>query len=147
MWNHPRELARSKSSLIAAALAVVPAPIFAGGPHDDCAVLNFAFRQAKTEFPALKNKQFGGARCRYRQVQFSCEWGFSSDKFAEAQDQISRLERCIAAQPRAALLEKKRSQAMYQLDPDTKVLIRGPDANAGDWAIQLQITTSAKWDS
>jgi hypothetical protein len=113
---------------------------------DDCAVLDLAFRQARTEFPALKNRQFGGALCSYRKNEFTCEWRFTSDGYGDALTQIDRLERCTAAEPNAALLEKKHQHATFQIDPDTKVLIGGPDADNGDWAIQLKITTTADWN-
>lgn len=114
-------------------------------PPDDCTVLDWAFRTARTEFPALKNRQFGGALCTYRKNEFKCEWGFPSDRYGDAQIQMDRLERCTAAQPNAKLLEKSRQQAVFQLDPDTKALIRGPDAYDGDWAIQLKLMSTAEW--
>ena len=145
--RHDRtELTMAKYRLIAAVFSVLSVPTLAGSPADDCTVLEAAFRQARTEFPALKNKQFGGALCRYKKYEFTCEWGFSSDKFGEAEDQIARLERCTAAQPKATLLEKKHQKATFELNPETKVIIRGPDPNAGDWAIQLKIISSANWD-
>jgi len=135
----------SKSSLIAAVLLLSPAPVIAAAASDDCAVLDLAFRQARTEFPALKSKQFGGGLCTYRTNEFKCEWGFPTDRYGDAQDQIGRLQRCAAAEPHAQLVEKGRQQTIYQLDPDTKVLIRGPDPYEGDWAIQLKIMTTADW--
>lgn len=115
-------------------------------PSDDCSVLDWAFREARTEFPALKNRQFGGALCTYGRNEFKCEWGFPTDRYGDAQLQIERLERCTAAQPNAKLIVKSRDQAVFQLDPDTKVLIRGPDPYNGDWAIQLKFTTTASWN-
>lgn len=115
-------------------------------PSDDCSVLDWAFREARTEFPALKNRQFGGALCTYRKNEFRCEWGFPTDRYGDAEMQIARLERCTAAQPNAKLLEKGGHEAVFQIDPDTKVLIRGPEPYNGDWAIQLKFTTTANWN-
>jgi hypothetical protein len=125
---------------IATSASAVPAP------SDDCSVLDWAFREARTEFPALKNRQFGGALCTYRTNEFKCEWGFPTDRYGDAQTQIERLERCTAAQPNAKLVEKGHQQAVFQIDPDTKVLIRGPDPYDGDWAIQLKFTSTANWN-
>ena len=136
----------SKFLLIAGVLFILPAPLLAGSPNDDCAVLDLAFRQARTEFPALKNRQFGGALCRYRTKEFTCEWGFPTDRYGDAETQIGRLERCTAAQPNARLVEKKAHQATFQIDPDTQVRIAGPQPYSGDWAIELKITTAADWN-
>jgi hypothetical protein len=117
-----------------------------GAASDDCAVLDLMLRQARTEFPTLRTKGFGGARCKYRTKEFKCEWPFSTDRYGEAETQIDRLERCTAAQHDAKLLEKKKHQAVFQIDPDTKVLIRGPDPYEGLWTIELKVTTTADWD-
>jgi hypothetical protein len=139
------EVIVSKSLLVAAMLFVAPAPAIAAAASDDCAVLDVAFRQARTEFPALKNRQFGGGLCTYRTNEFKCAWGFPTDRYGDADDQIGRLQRCTAAQPHAQLLKKGRGETVYQIDPDTKVLIRGPEPYEGDWAIQLKIVTTADW--
>lgn len=135
----------SKLILIAGALLVVPSPVLAAAADDDCAVLDLAFRQARTEFPALKNRQFGGAQCRYGKKDFTCAWGFPTDRYGDAETQIDRLERCTAAQPNAQLVEKKSHRATFQIDPDTTVRIQGPVPYSGDWAIELKITTTADW--
>jgi hypothetical protein len=132
-------------SALAVLLMSTPASA-AAGPSDDCAVLDQLLRTARTEFNALKDKGFGGASCDYRSHEFKCAWGFSTDKYVEAQTQLDRLQRCIAAQPDARLLEKKRGEASFQVNPETTVLVRGPDSNAGTWKIQLKVTTTADWN-
>jgi hypothetical protein len=140
------EVIVSKLLLIAGALFIVPGPLLAASSGDDCAVLDIAFRQARTEFPTLKNRQFGGALCRYKSKEFTCEWGFPTDRYGDAETQIGRLERCTAAQPNAQLVEKKSHGATFQIDPDTRVRIQGPVPYSGDWAIELKITTTADWN-
>ena len=114
---------------------------------DDCTVLDRLLREAQVQFPVLQQRHPGGAWCTYRKNDFKCTWGFSTDRFAEAQTQMQRLERCAAAMPDAETLAKKGRQATFQLDPETRVAVRGPDAaDGGLWAIELEITTTAKWN-
>lgn len=127
------------SLVLAAAAPVAPA----GG---DCAVLDQLLADAKTDFPSLKSKGFGGARCSYRSQEYKCAFYFSTDRFAEAETQKDRLERCTAALPHTQKLSSKRDQAGFQINPETSVFIRGPDPASGYWTIELKINTTADWD-
>ena len=122
-------------------LLAAPASAMASA-DDDCTVLDQLLHQARTEFPTLANRQLGGAVCKYRKNEFTCTWRVATDRYGEAQTQIERLERCTAAQPHAALLERKHGKATFQIDDVTKVLVQGPLPADGDWGIQLKITTN-----
>ena len=118
----------------------------AARPDADCAVLDLAYREARTDFPALKSKGFGGARCFYSKREYRCAWTFSTDRYGDAEGQVERLNRCTAAQPGAAPLAAPRRESAFQINPETAVFIRGPDADSGHWKIQLKITTTENWE-
>lgn len=115
-------------------------------PSDDCAVLDELLSKARTDFTALKWKRFGGAHCAYEEHEFNCEWTFSTDRYGDAETQIERLERCTAAQPDAEPLTATRDEATFQIDPETSVVIRGPDPDSGYWKLKLKILTTADWE-
>ena len=115
-------------------------------PPDDCAVLDQALREARTDFPALKRKSFGGARCFYSRQEYKCAWVISTDRYGDAEGQVERLNRCTAAQPGAERLQAKRGETAFRINPETAVFIRGPDGDSGHWKIQLKITTTLDWE-
>ena len=118
----------------------------AAGPVGDCAVLDQLLADAKTDFPSLKSKGFGGARCSWRSREYKCAFYFSTDRFAEAETQKERLERCTAALPHTQKLPAKRHEAAFRINPETSVFIRGPNPDNGYWTIELKIDTTADWD-
>jgi hypothetical protein len=128
----------------ALALSLVSTSAYAAAA-DDCGVLDEIYRTAKTDFPALKDKQYGGAVCKYRAKEFTCLWGFGTDHYGDAQDQLARLQRCTVAMPNVQPLTKKKSLATFQLNPETQALMRGPDPDNGHWTIQLKLTTTSDW--
>ncbi len=128
-------------ALLLVSTPAAPAPDSSG----ECAVLDQILREARTDFAALKGKHFG-ARCFYAKHEFKCEWSFSTDKYGEAETQLERLERCTAAQPHAEPLTAKRGEAAFQINPETSVVMRGPNPDSGLWKIQLKITTTADWE-
>ena len=99
-----------------------------------------------TDFPALKDRNPGGARCRYRAGEFKCVFAVGTDLYDQAQTERERLERCTAAQPNAELVTRKRSETVFQVNPETRMAIRGPDPEDGHWTVQFKITTSADWE-
>jgi hypothetical protein len=117
----------------------------AAAANEDCGVLDELYRTARTDFPALKDKQYGGGVCKYRSKDFTCQWGFGTDHYGDAQDQLKRLRVCTAAQPDVQQLTDKKSQATFQLNPETQALMRGPDPQNGHWIIQLKLTTTSDW--
>lgn len=117
----------------------------AAATAEDCGVLDELYRTAKTEFTALKDKQYGGGLCKYRAKEFTCLWGFGTDHYGDAQDQLARLQRCTAAMANVQQLTKKKSLATFQLNPETQALMRGPDPENGHWTIQLKVTTTSDW--
>jgi hypothetical protein len=131
---------------IAFLLASTSAPPAPPSGEDECAVLDQLYRDARTDFTVLKTKSFGGAFCFYASHEYRCEWSFSTDRYGDAEGQIDRLERCTAAQPQAKPLPAVHRQAAYQINPETSVIIRGPDPNAGYWKIELKVKTSADWN-
>jgi hypothetical protein len=132
--------------LLASALAVSLASMATqAAAAENCGVLDELYRTAKSEFPALKDKQFGGAVCKYRAKEFTCLWGFGTDHYSDAQDQLKRLQACTAAVPNAQPLTARKSLATFQLNPETQALMRGPDPNNGHWTIQLKVTTTSDW--
>ena len=137
-----------KIGLISAlALSLAGTPLSAQSSNsEDCAVMDQLVRTARSDFNALDGQSFSGALCAYRSHEFKCAWGFSSDRYAEAAGQAERLQRCMAALPRVTALGKKRGEAAFQVNPETKVAIRGPDANDGNWKILLKIVTTADWN-
>ena len=128
------------------ALAVAGAAGAAPPAIGDCAVLDLALREARTDFPALKRKGFGGARCFYSSREYKCAWAFSTDRYGDAEGQVERLNRCTAAQPGAERLQAKHGETAFQINPETAVFIRGPDGDAGYWMIRLKITTTEDWE-
>ena len=140
---------RTMSRVVPAlALALSLAPPAAGQAPSpgDCAVLDQLLAEARTEFPALKDRNPSGARCLYRTHEFKCVFAVGTDLYDQAQAQRQRLERCTAAQPDAELLTRKRSETLFQVNPETRMAIRGPDPEDGHWTVQFRITTSAEWE-
>lgn len=132
-----------------ASLALLFVSTSAGGAPaigGDCAALDQLLRQAGTEFPALRQKSFERAKCSQRRTTFNCEWSFPGDTYAAAETQAARLTRCTAAQPNARPLWAKHDEAGFQINPETAVLIEGPELDSGSWKIRLQITNTSDWD-
>ena len=147
MTSRHRAMSIARRSLLGLALfAVAGSAGAAPGASADCAVLDLALREARTDFRALKRKAFGAARCFYSSREYKCVWAISTDRYGDAEGQVERLNRCTAAQPGAARLQAKRGETAFQLNPETAVFIRGPDGDAGYWKIQLKITTTEDWD-
>ena len=111
----------------------------------ECGALDELYRTAKSDFPTLRDKQFGGGVCKYRSRDFTCAWGFGTDHYADAQDQLKRLKICTAAQPNVRQLTDKKSVATFQLNPETQALMRGPNPENGHWTIELKVTTTSDW--
>ena len=132
----------SGMALVLVSTSAVPAAT----ANEDCAVLDQLYQAARTDFPALKQKGFGGARCLYRSHDYTCAWSFSTDRFAEAETQKDRLQRCTAAQPQAKAISANRGEEAFQINPETSVVIRGPDPNDGNWKIQIKVKTPADWN-
>jgi hypothetical protein len=131
------------SGLAALLVSTSAAPAHVAG---DCAVLDQLYREARTDFTALKRKALGGALCSYATHEYECAWSFSTDRYGEAEDQIDRLARCTAAQAGATPLPANRREKAFQINPETSVIIRGPDSNGGNWKIQLKVKTSSDWN-
>jgi hypothetical protein len=130
---------------LSALLLAAPADA-AGTAPDQCAAMNYLLAQARSEFPELAKTKLNPARCTMAKQEFKCVWGFSSDRFVAATEQASRLAECTAAQPGAQPLEGKRGEVRVQLNPETSVSIRGPEANSGDWKLTLRIISTAEWN-
>lgn len=139
-----------KAGLCFAVLGALPllgAPaVAAGTAQDQCGAMNHLLAQARSEFPELANKKLNPARCTMAKQEFKCVWGFSSDRFIAATEQAARLAECTAAQPGAKPLDGKRGEVRVQLNPETSVSIRGPEANSGDWKLTLRIVSTADWN-
>lgn len=129
-----------------AVLALAPPPATAAGAPADCAALDDLLREAKTDFPALRDRRFDRAKCVQRGKAFRCDWSFPTDTFAAAEGQAERLKTCISVQQSAEPLPARRGETAFQVNPETSVLVRGPELDSGSWAIRLQIRTTADWD-
>lgn len=126
-------------------LLVVPANA-AGPARDECAAMNYLLAQARTDFPKLADKRLDFGRCSLVKQEFKCAWGFSTDRFADAQDQAAKLAKCTAAYPGVKPLKGKRGETRFQIDPETAVSIRGPEPNDGNWMLTVLIVSTAEWN-
>lgn len=138
-----------KSRLLASAIIVLLAGTSSAASAaraSDCAALDQVMRDARTDFQALKRKDFEAARCSLRNREFKCAWSFPADTYAAAETQAARLARCTASQPGISQLAASRDEALFQLNPETTVAILGPELDSGSWTIRLRITTTADWD-
>ena len=108
--------------------------------------MDYLLAQARTEFPQLAQKRLNFGRCSMVKLEFKCSWGFSSDRFADAQDQAAKLAQCTAAQPGVKPLEGKRGERRFQINPETSVSIRGPESDQGNWKLTVVIVSTAEWN-
>lgn len=118
----------------------------AGTARDECAAMDYLLAQARTEFPKLAHKRLNFGRCSLVKQEFKCAWGFSSDRFGDAQDEAAKLAECTAAQPGAKPLKGKRGETRFQINPETSVSIRGPEPNQGNWKLTVLIVSTAEWN-
>lgn len=134
-------------SLAALSALLLGAPAGAASPvQDECAAMDYLLAQARTEFPKLAQKQLNFGRCSLVKQEFKCAWGFSSDRFAEAQDEAAKLAQCTAAQPGVKPLKGKRGETRFEINPETSVSIRGPEPNYGNWKLTVVIVSTAEWN-
>ena len=117
-----------------------------GTPVGECAAMDYILAQARTEFPSLAQKRLNSGRCSLVKQEFKCAWGFSSDRFVDAQDEAAKLSRCAAGQPGAKPLKGKRGEVGYQINPETSVFIGRPAADDGNWKLSVRIVSTADWD-
>jgi hypothetical protein len=133
------------SILFLGAVLIGTPAIAADAANDKCAALNYLFAQARTEFPELARARLSPGVCSMMRQEFKCRWGFAGDRFVSAQEQASRLTECAAAASGAEPIKGKKGEVAYQLNPETSVFIRGPEMDAGEWALTLRITSTADW--
>ena len=101
-------------------------------------------RQARTDFPSLRERKMDPGRCAFRASEFRCAWHFPGDKFDESDTQAKRLVGCVAAYPAAQPLKGKGDVSAFAVDPDLTVLIPKPELDGDGWNVQLTIRSSWK---
>ena len=128
------------ATMLASAAAATPAPV----PAPECAVMDSLLRQARTDFPSLRQRKVEPGQCSLRNSEFKCAWEFAGDRFDESDAQAARLVRCVAAYPTTQRVKAKGKDAAFAVDPDLTVLIPAPELGSDGWTVTLVIRTAYK---
>lgn len=123
---------------------------FAGGSatassiSEDCAPVADLLRQARTDFPSLRQKKMDPGKCSFRQSEYRCAWHFPGDAFDASDAQTTKLVECVAANAAAQRTKIKGRDAAFSVDPDLTVLIPAPQLDGDGWNVLLTIRSSYK---
>lgn len=127
---------------LAIALAATASASAAAAQSADCAATDLLLRQARTDFPALRQKKMAPGKCSFRDSEYKCEWTFTGDAFAVSDAEAAKLTQCIAAHPSAQQTGAKGGGKAFSLDPDLTVLVRGPEVDEDGWKVSLRIRSA-----
>src|SRR5437762_13739759 len=106
---------------------------------EDCAAMSSLLRQARTDFPSLRQKKMEPGKCSFREAEYRCAWHFPGDAFDKSDAQAARLVRCVAAYPTAQPAKTRRGESAFAVDPDLTVLVPRPELDADGWNVVLTI--------
>lgn len=127
------------------ALSVLMAAPAAAQGKPDCAVMDYILKQARTDFPSLRQKRMSPGSCYFKGSEYGCAWAFPGDAFDMSDAQADRLKQCIAAHPTAQPIKGKRGSTAFTIDPDLTVSVLAPEIdNNGNWTVRLLIQSSYK---
>jgi hypothetical protein len=116
----------------------------AASAGEDCAAMVSLLRQARTDFPSLREKKMDPGKCSFRASEYKCAWHFPGDKFDASDTQASRLVDCVAAYPASQRMKVRGREAAFAVDPDLTILIPAPELDDDGWNVTLTIRSSWK---
>lgn len=110
----------------------------------DCAAMANLIRQARTDFPSLRQTKMPAGKCAFRDTEYRCDWAFPGDTFSVSNAEAARLVHCVSIAPTAQAGKRKYGENAFSVDPDLTVLVRLPELDDGNWKVQLRILSSWK---
>ena len=119
---------------------VFTAPVTAAAPAKDCEVMAYLIQQARIDFETIRHQQFSKGKCSSRGDDFACAWAFPGNGYGFAEEEVDRLNKCVAAYPTAQKAAGKRGATQFTVEPDVIVTIPAPEIDGnGNWSVGFRI--------